>query len=228
MDTMKKYFAVLTITLIFLLGLSAMPLYAQMMGGGMANNGGFGMMNGMAGTPVVGDDGTAYLVSWEPNQNPGMTPNSNSFTSTLMAINPNTGQVVSLILDGMLSRPVLSDNGNTLVATGSLPNFNDFHMFANYGENNAESQSVVYVIGLPLTESTLPTAVSLDGNYASIPVIANGDVYVTTTTRGDFMMGRNMFDGMFDNFDFNNLQDQRSFLYVVGLDGTLKAKIEIE
>ncbi len=205
-----------------------MPLYAQMMEGGMDNNGGFGMMSGMDATPVVGGDGTPYLVRWEPNQNPGTMPSSNSFKSTLMAINPNTGQVVSLILDGMLSRPVLTDNGNILVATASLPNFNDFHMFANQSENNAESQSVLYAIRLPLTESTLPMAVSLDGSYASIPVIANGSVYVTTTGRGDYMVGHDMFDDMFHDFDFDNLEDQKSFLYVVGLDGTLKAKIEIK
>lgn len=202
---MKKYFAVLTIAITFFLGLSAMPLYAQMTGGGMTNSGGFGMMNGMAATPVVDDDGIAYLVRWEPNQNPGTMPNSNSFTSTLMAIDPITREVVSLILDGMLSRPVLNDDGNMLVATASLPDFNDFQMFADYGENNEESQSVLYVIALPLTKNTRPGAISLDGSYASIPVIANGSVYVTTTSRGDYMMGRNMFDGMFDNFDFNNL-----------------------
>ncbi len=194
----------------------------------MTNSGGFGMMNGMAGTPVVDDEGIAYLVRWEPNQNPGTMPNSNSFKSTLMAINPNTGKVVSLILDGMLSGPVLSDNGNVLVATASLPNFEDFQMVANHGESNAESQSVLYAIKLPLTESTVPAAVSLDGSYASIPVIANGVVYVTTTSHGDFMMGHDMFDGMFNNFDFNNLEDHKSVLYVIGLNGILKAKIEIE
>jgi hypothetical protein len=37
-----------------------------------------------------------------------------------------------------------------------------------------------------------------------------------------------MFDGMSDNSHFENLENQASFLYVVGFDGTLKAKIQIE
>jgi hypothetical protein len=228
-NIMKKYVVMLTIALTVFLGLRVMPLFAQMNGeGGMTNGGGFGMMNGMDATPVVGDDGKAYLVSWKPNQNPGTMPSSNSFQSTLMAIDPDTGQVVSLLLDGMISRPVLSDDGNVLVATASLPNFTDFYMFGNLGESNAESQSVLYVVNLPFTESTLPIAVSLDGSYASVPVIANGAFYVTTSSRGDFMMGRDMFDGMFNNFHFENLGNQASFLYVVGFDGALKAKIQIE
>jgi len=237
----KKISTLMIITIVFLMVVTIRPVSAQMGGGpgmhnpgggfetmmGINNNGGFGMMNGMAGTPVVGNDGTVYMVSFEPNQNAGTMLNSNSFASTLMAINPTTGQVVSLILDGMLSRPVVY--GNILVATASLPNFNDFEMFANHGENNAEGQSVLYGIQLPLTENAMPRAISLDGNFASVPVIANDLIYVTTTSHGDFMMGRNMFDGMFDDFDFNDQPDHRSFLYVIGLvDGTLKAKIEIE
>ena len=236
----KRISTLMIMTMVFLMSVTIRPVSAQMGGGpgmhnpgggfetmmGINNNGGFGMMNGMAGAPVVGNDGTVYMVGFEPNQNAGTMLNSNSFTSTLMAINPTTGQVVSLNLNGVLSRPVV--HGNILVATASLPSFNNFEMFANHGNNSAESQSVLYGIQLPLTENTIPTAISLDGNFASVPVVANDLIYVTTTSHGDFMMGRNMFDGMFDNFDFHNQPDHGSFLYVVGLDGTLKAKIAIE
>jgi hypothetical protein len=226
---MKKYFVMLTAVFAVFLGLSVMPVFAQMNWENyMTNEGGFGMMNGMAATPVVGGDGKAYLVNYKPNQNPGATLSSNSYKSTLMAIDPDTGQVVSLLLDGVISRPVLSDDGNLLVATASLPDYTDYNMHGNLGENNAESQSVLYVVNLPFTESTTPIAVSLDGSYASVPVIGNGAFYVTTSNRGDFMMGRDMFDGMSDNSYFENLENQASFLYVVGFDGALKAKIQIE
>lgn len=240
MNYAKRISTLMVITVVSLMAVTMRPVSAQMGGGpgmhnpgggfetamGMNNNGGLGMMNGMAGTPVVGDDGMVYMVSFEPNQNAGALLNSNSFTSTLMTINPDTGQVVSLNLNGILSRPVVY--GNILVATASLPNLNNFEMYANHGNNGPENQSVLYGISLPLTENTIPRAISLDGNFASVPVIFNELIYVTTTSHGDFMMGRTMFDGMFENFDFDNQPNHRSFLYVIGLDGTLKAKIEIE
>jgi len=241
MNHINKIWRFVIIAVVFTMAINPASLSAQMMGGGpgmhnpgggfqtmmgMSNDGGFGMMNGMAGAPVVGDDGMVYIVSFEPNQNAGAMLNSNSFTSILMAINPDNGQVVSLNLNGILSRPVVY--GNILVATASLPNFNNFEIYANHGENNAETQSVLYGIQLPLTETTVPRAISLDGDFASVPVIANNLIYVTTTSHGDFMMGRTMFDGMFENYDFNNQPDHGSFLYVIGLDGSLKAKIGIE
>ena len=46
------------------------------------------MMNGTAGSPVVGDDGTSYLVSHNLNSSAGSIPNSNSFQSTVLAVTP--------------------------------------------------------------------------------------------------------------------------------------------
>ncbi|MFH0811305.1 MAG: hypothetical protein V2A69_00505, partial [Pseudomonadota bacterium] len=239
MKHIKKFLTTSITIFVFFLAINVSLLHAQMMGGGtgmtnydgfgtgmmtnnggfgmMTNSGGFGMMNGMAGSPVVGDDGTVYLVSYEPNLNPGTIPNSNSFTSRLMAIKPDTGEVASLNLNGILSRPVVS--GNILVATASLPNFSNFYMMENYGINNSNQQSVLYGIQLPLTASTVPTAVSLDGSFASVPVIANNLIYVSTTNYGNFMMGQSMFEGMFEGFDFSNQGNLKSYLYVIGLDG---------
>jgi hypothetical protein len=230
---MNRFTRFLTGLIVLMLMVSVQPLYAQMGGGmnsggsgttmGMTNSGGFGMMNGMAGSPVVGDDGTVYMVSYQPTANPGSAPNNASFTSKLMAIDPQTGQTASMTLNGIMSRPVVS--GNILVATASLPNANNFHMIGNFANSNQES--VLYGIQLPLTANTVATAVSMDGGFASVPVIDNGQMYVTTTDHGDLMMGRNMFEGMFGNFDFNN-QANRSFLYIIGLDGTLRNKMQIE
>jgi hypothetical protein len=233
---MRKHVRYLTGLIVLFLMVSVQPLWAQMGGGmnsggsgsmmGMTNGGGFGMMNGMAGSPVVADDGTVYLVGYEPNPNPGSVPNSNSFTSKLIAITPGTGQIVSLTLNGIVSRPVVS--GNILVATASLPSFNNFMMFGNYGVSGPDQECVVYGIQLPLTATTVPTAFALDGGFASVPVIANNQIYVTTTAHGDVMMGQDMFAGMFGSFDFNNQVSNRSYLYVIGFDGSLKAKIVIE
>ncbi|MEJ2695752.1 MAG: hypothetical protein P8013_03810 [Candidatus Sulfobium sp.] len=189
-----------------------------MMGGfQMTNNGGFGMMNGMAGTPVVGDDGTAYLVSYTPTADPGTIPTYNSFQSSLMAFSPD-GTPVTLTLNGILSRPLVE--GNVLVATASLPNFQQFNVL-----DNTSGQSVLYAVSLPFSASSTPAAIALDGNYASVPVIKNNMVYVTTTDFGNAMMGSGTFS-MF-NYDFST-SAAKSYLYMYNLnDGTLN-KYEIQ
>lgn len=193
---------------------------------GMTNTGGFGMMNGMAGTPVVGDDGTAYLFVHNPASSSGATPSSNSFESKLLAVR-NTGDTVSLTLKGMTSKPVVS--GNVLVATASLPDFSNYMMVYNYVTNTVNSQSVLYVFSLPLSSASTPSAVSLDGNYASIPVIANNNIYVTTTDFGNAMMqGNNTFASMYGAYNFNSTGSAKSYLYILNLDGTIALKVTIQ
>jgi hypothetical protein len=109
---------------------------AMMNGGMMQNSGNFGMMSGMAGAPVIGDDGTAYFVVGNPTAKPGKTPTSNSFESTLIAINPS-GETVSLVFNGLLSKPII--NGSSLVATASLPNMGNYQMMGNGGTNAANT-----------------------------------------------------------------------------------------
>ena len=174
-----------------------------MMGGGMTmtNTGGFGMMNGMAGSPVVGDDGTAYLVSQNPTASAGSVPNSNSFQSTVLAITP-AGQVETMTLKGIVSRPVIS--GNILVATASLPDVTNYNLIGALGSSST-GQSVLYSVTLPITPSTVPIAVTMDGQFASVPVMTADKVYVTTTDFGNAMMqGNTNFNGMYGNFNFNN------------------------
>ncbi len=185
-----------------------------MMGGGfaMTNNGGFGMMNGLAGQPVVGNDGTAYLISYTPTiitPTSGTAPTSNSFQSSLMAFSPNGGTPVTHTFKGILSRPVVAFDGSYLVATASLPEFSQFNTAGN------SNQSVLYAVQLPLTASSTPVAVSLNGDFASVPVIQNNMVYVTTTDFGNAMFGSGTFS-MF-NYDFSTSAAQ-SYLYIYNLN----------
>jgi hypothetical protein len=193
----------------------------SMMGGGgpaMTQNGGFGMMNGLAGAPIVDDDGLAYFVTTNRTNDTSTVPNSNSFTSTILAVNPDGGGV-SVNLQGIVSRPVVY--GDVLVATASLPDFNNFNMLGNYGQNVPTGQSVLYAFTLPLTETSEPIAVSMDGRFASIPVITNDNIYVTTT---DF--GRAMLNQFVNDPDDPTLA--KTYLYVFNLDGTLVSRTEIQ
>jgi len=198
----------------------------MMNGGMMQNSGNFGMMSGMSGAPVIGDDGTAYFVVGNPTAKPGKTPTSNSFESTLIAINPS-GETVSLVFNGLLSKPII--NGSSLVATASLPNMGNYQMMGNGGTNAATRQSVLYTVVLPLTASSIPSAVSLDGSYASVPTIANGKFYVLTTDFGNAMMqGNNMFNNMYGKYNFNKMGTAKSYLYIINNDLTVASKTLIQ
>lgn len=189
-----------------------------MMGGGfgymgfaMTNYGGFGMMNGLAGAPVVGSDGTAYLISYAPTAaaTSGTAPTYQSFQSSLMAFSPNGGTPATLTFNGILSRPVVAGDGSFIVATASMPEFSQFNV------SGAGSQSVLYAVQLPLTSSSKPIAVTLNGEFASVPVIENNMIYVTTTDFGNAMFGSGTFN-MF-NYDFGNSAAQ-SYLYIYNLN----------
>jgi hypothetical protein len=229
---MKKIIPILTIVAVLALfgGAGAAMMgpgsgtTASMMGGGfmMTNTGGFGMMNGMAAAPVVGDDGTAYLVSYNPSANPGPVPTSNSFESTLTAATVS-GAVSSITLSGIASRPVVA--GNVLAATSSLPDMGNYNLFENLGSAAPSGQSTLYVVNLPLTSSSVPMGVSLDGQFASIPVIASNAIYVVTSDFGNGMMTGSgtfdMFNAMYHGYNFNNGGTAKSYLYIIGFDGSV-------
>lgn len=220
------YTAIILIMLTFVANSYAMMDGSMMTNAGMTNTGGFGMMNGMAGTPVLGDDGTAYLVIHNPASNAGAVPNSNSFESKLFAAK-TTGETVSLTLKGITSKPVVV--GAVLVATASLPDLNNYMMVYNYVTLTTASQAVLYVLSLPFSASSVPLAIALDGSYASIPVIANNKVYVTTTDFGNAMMqGNNTFAGMYGAYNFSSTGSAKSYLYILNLDGTIASKIIIQ
>lgn len=199
---------------------------AMMDGSVMTNSSGFGMMNGMAGAPVVGDDGTAYLIIHNLSSNAGTNPSSNSFDSKLLAVK-TTGETVPLALKGIISKPVLY--GNVLAATASLPDSSNYMMAYNYVTNTSNSQSVLYVLSLPFSSSSTPVAISMDGSYASIPVIADNKIYVTTTDFGNAMMqGNTTFSGMYGTYNFNSTGSAKSYLYILNFDGTIVSKVVIQ
>lgn len=169
-------------------------------------------------------DGTAYMVTMNPTVSAGSVPNSNSFQSTVSAVTPS-GQISTITLNGIVSRPVV--DAGMLVATSSLPNAGNYNIVSNLG--TSASQSVLYAVRLPLTSSSVPLAVTLDGQFASMPVIANNQVYVMTTDFGNAMMqGNTTFSGMYGNFNFNSTSTARTYLYIIGFDGNLINKIQLQ
>lgn len=201
---------------------------SQMMNGGsmMTSSGSFNMMGGMAGGPVVDSIGTAYLVSYNPASDAGAAPSSSSFQSTIIAFDPS-GSSVTVSLKGIVSRPVIY--GNYLVATATMPDFSNYTMAANNGSNPASSQSVLYALTLPMTSSSVPVAVSLDGSFASMPVIANNRIYVTTTDFGNAMMsGSSTFSSIYGSYNFNASGSAKTYLYIINFDGSVAAKIVVQ
>jgi hypothetical protein len=223
--TMKRFFKVIFPAMFMWLAFAA-PSGAQMMGPGpgmmasaMTNGGTFGMMNGMAGSPVLGDDGTAYLVTYVPGSNPGSVPSNNSFQSRIIAVTP-AGSVFSMIVSGIVSRPVVF--GNLLVASASLPNFSDYTMWTSFGNNPPSGQSVVYLVSLPFSTAAKPVAVSVDGSFASTPVVdgTRNRILVTTTDFGYGMMsGSNTYNTMYGNYSFNTAT-AKTYMYMLNFDGT--------
>ena len=198
----------------------------MMTGVPLKNSGSMGMMDGMDSSPVVGQDGTAYLVTFNPTAPAGTVPTSMSFRSRLLAVT-TTGVQTSINLRGILSKPVIS--GTTLIGTASLPDFTNYDVIYDHGTNPDNRQSALYFISLPLTSGTKPQAVALDGSFASAPVLANNLIYVVTSDFGRAMMqGSSTFQRMFDGHNFNTSGTAESYLYILNPDGTLVSKTVIE
>ena len=221
MSSKTKVIFILTAAMVLA---STVIVFAMMTGGGMMGGGsmmtatgGFGMMDGIAGGPNVGTDGTAYLTSMMPSATPGTYPTSNSFVSHMMSIS-STGQTLKLSVNGIMSKPILVNGitfdgktGNFMMATVSLPSLSNYSMMHNYGTSTT-GQSVLYWMERPLTATSMPVAVAMDGAYASQPVIANNMIYVTTTNSGNAMMqGNNVFHNTFPSYTTSNTT---SYLHV--------------
>lgn len=204
---------------------------AAMMGYGngpfmSSTKGSFGMMNGMAGAPVVGDDGTAYIVTYDTTANPGTTPTSNIFQSRVMAIDL-AGNMQTITLNGIVSRPVIADG--YLFASSSMSNMADYMLSGDFRTNQGNGESVVYGMPLNFTAATKPVAMAIDGDFASVPVIVNNRLYVMGSDFGNAMMtGSNTFNIMYGSYNFNNNGNAKTYMYIFNLDGTLVSKTLIQ
>jgi len=229
----------LAATLVGLLVMSVVSADAMMSGGGgmggggdmmtgvpLKNSGGMGMMAGRDGSPVVGQDGTAYLVTFNPTAPAGTDPTNRSFRSRLVAIT-TAGTEAAINLRGILSVPVV--DGTTLFGTASLPEVANYTLTCKHGTYPESEQSVLYILALPMTDNSIPLAVALDGSYASAPVLANSHIYVVTTDVGRAMMQENpSFQRMFNGYNFKHSRTAESYMYILNLDGTLVSKTVIE
>ena len=228
MKNFSKIKVVLFLTAVMIVA-SVAGSFAMMSGGGgmmggsmMTGSGGFGMMNGMAGAPAVDANGTAYITSMVPSATPGTMPTSNSFESHILGVT-TSGQITKMSVSGMMSRPVI--NGNVLMATVALPKMSDYSIMSN--EGTTSQQSVVFWLQLPMTLASVPTAVRMDGRYASDPVIRNNMVYVMTSNFGYAMMqGNDVYTSTFPNMTFPSTS--KSYLYIFNMDGTLVSKTVLQ
>ncbi|MDA8082685.1 MAG: hypothetical protein M0024_03385 [Nitrospiraceae bacterium] len=233
---MKKVFAaVLLIGICAFSGVAGAAMMGNgggtgsMMGGNGAfttANGSFGMMNGMAGSPVVGDDGTAYLVTYDSTASQGTPPASNVFQSRLMSID-TAGNITSLSLNGIVSRPVVADG--YVFASASMSNLSNYMLVGDYRNSQGNGQSVVYAVPLHFDSSTKPVALAIDGDFASVPVIAQNHLYILGSDFGNAMMtGSNTFSMMYGNYNFNSTGTAKTYMYIFNLDGSLVSKTLIQ
>jgi len=226
---MNKTLVVLSVVTVMML-ITVTGSFAMMSGGGgmmgggsmMTTSGGFGMMDGMGGAPIVATDGTAFVTSMVPTATPGTIPTSGSFESHMMAVT-TAGQTVKMSVSGLMSKPVVS--GNYMISTVSLPNMKDYTIVADNGTTT--QQSVAVWLHLPMTLSSTPLAIKMDGLYASAPVIKNNLVYITTSDFGYGMMqGNDVYSSTFPNMTFSSAS--MSYLYIFSTSGTLVSKTVLQ
>ena len=176
---------------------SVTMLSSQMITSGLLD-----ITGGRANVPVVGTDGTAYVVSYIESANitaPALRPArpTITFQSTINAVT-TAGKLTSLTLNGIVSTPVIS--GNYLVflqSSGPLTT-----------GSSGNGQLQLDILSLPFTSSSSPVTVTLAEDFASLPVVSGSYIYVMTTevaTSGN-----------------------KTYLYILNFNGTQVAKVEIQ
>ena len=201
-------------------------LPAQMSGGmgrgtGSAASGGLGSYAGMAdgmgagmmaAGPVVGPDGTAYVLRTTTAAATPMGGGTSASTRQLVAINPSTGaQSWSVTLTGtMLSVPVLG-KGGAIYLTASEPSF-----MTNAGTNGRTSTLII--VSATATSAAVQNQIAIPGDVLSAPqVTPDGQtVYVIASDMSEMLAaysGSSQFAG--------------SVLYAYSAGGQLKFKVQL-
>jgi len=199
------------------------------MGGGM--NG--GMQGGMSGMgsgngmmtsgPVVGSDGTAYVVRQVGGTSQQMVGGTQQATKTeLVALNPQNGTANwTLEIDGtMISEPVLAKDG-TIFLTTSEPGMNGGAEQGGgmHSSNNSTSNTkpALVIVTATVTSARVQNRVEIDADVLSAPRITpdGQTVYVAAT----------QMPGMVSNASTSATGG--STLYAFGPTGSLKFKVQL-
>lgn len=162
---------------------------------------------------VVGNDGTAYVIS---HQAAGQT----AATKSTLNVITEAGAKTSGAIDGNIVHLAIGkDNSSneTLIIVDEIPVANNGAHSPNQGGDNATT--AVYLVSLPLTQSSTLITVSLNGVHASKPVVVNGFVYITTESGAN--NGGNAGD-LYPTYQASG--GGTSYLYVVSLNGAIISK----
>ena len=158
-------------------------------GGGISSIG-FGMQGGMLGIgaamdsmapgPVVGSDGTAYVL----RQTAVTSGSQQTIQNELVAISPSSGKVnwALAIAGTMISGPVLGKDG-TILLTISEP-----HQFVS---SSTSAQSALVIVAPSATSARVQARVVIDSYLLSTPVMSpdGQTIYVIATEMPGMVAG---------------------------------------
>jgi len=201
----------------------------KMLSSDMVNNGWFDITGGRANAPVVGSDGTAYVVTYAEvtnaanNASPLNSSTSMSFISFQSTIDAITtsGQMTSLTFNGIASAPVVSGTHLVflLAPSGTLTT-----------ANSGNGQLQLDILSLPFTSSSSPVTVTLAEDFASLPVISGSYIYVVTTE----IVARTPVNPVplpvepMATAIIAPPVVKKSFLYIFNFNGSLVTKVEFQ
>ena len=202
--------------------------FAQMMGPGPPATGagmsgsrggmGSGMQGGISGMgagmgsmdsgPVVGADGTAYVL----RQTVVTTGGQQTTRNELVAIHPSSGKVnwALEIAGTMISQPVLAKDG-TILLTTSEPNV--------FATSTTTTKPALVIVAQAATSARVQARITIDSEMLSLPVMTpdGQTIYVVAAEMPAMAAGR------------QTVTSGTTFLYAfVPGNGTLKFKVQLQ